>query len=165
MTSEHHNKAANAPLSSAHDGPSITYVNEVVLKGLDAWGIRITPDCRVTNERSLSASEFVALLKEHGWSWPTHWHRQNRNYFQHDLGAAHLEKEFENGRWIHIVVSPGLRSRRGLRLRRRVSDWTMPPRHIELHAEKGWLRPSSYKHLWSFVKDRLGRVTVRRRRR
>jgi hypothetical protein len=147
--------------SDAQEGPSITYVNEVVLKGLNERGIRITPDCRVTNDHGLSASDFVALLNEHGWSWPAQWYRQNRNYFQHQLGAVHLEKEVENGRWIHIVVSLGLRSRRR-GLRRKVRDWTLPPRNIELHAEQGWLRPSSYKHLWDFVKDRLWSRIIRR---
>ena len=163
MTPAHRKPPVDAQNSAQPDGPSVIYINEVVLNGLSESGIRLTPDCRVTNERSLSASEFVALLKRHGWSWPTQWHRQNRNYFQHDLGAAHLEKEVETGRWIHIVVSPGLRSRGGLRLRRKVNDWTMPPRRIELHAEEGWLRPSSFEHLWGFLKKRLWSRAFRRR--
>ncbi len=157
-------KNAKAAESDKPDGPSIPYVNEVVLKGLSEFGISLTPECRVTNARALSSSAFVKLLSEHGWSWPAQWYRQNRNYFQHDAGAVHLEKEVEEGRWIHIVVSPGLRKRRRRLIgRRTISDWTQPPRNIELHAEKGWLRPSSFKHFWSFVTDRPWSRLVRRR--
>jgi hypothetical protein len=152
MTSENLNPASDAPSSETQAGPSVAYVNEVVLSGLSEFGIRLTEDVRVTNEQGLSASEFVALLKQHGWSWPRQWYRKNLNYFQHDFGAKHFEKEVEPGRWIHIVVSPGLRSGQGSRS---VKDWTLPPRHIELHAEKGWLRPSSFRHLWSFLKNWL----------
>lgn len=155
MAPEQSKSPADPQLSEAHNGPSVTYVNDVVLKGLNESGISMTPDCRVTNDRGLNASEFVALLKQHGWSWPSQWYRRNRNYFQHDVGATHLEKEVETGRWIHIVVSPGLKSRKGMRPGGKVNDWTRPPRHIELHAEKGWLQPSSYGHLWSFLKDKL----------
>jgi len=138
------------------EGPSISYVNEVVLKGLSERGIRITPDCRVTNDQGLSASEFLEVLKERGWSWPSQWYRQNRNYFQHPVRAEHLEKEIEPRRWIHIVVSPGFRLTRARFGRsRRVADWSLPPRNVELHAERGWLRPSSFRHLWDFVSAKL----------
>jgi len=146
------------PKLNHEQGPSIGYVNEVVLKDLSERGISITPDCRITNDRGLSASEFVEMLREHGWSWPSQWYRQNRNYFQHHAGAAHLEKEIEAGRWIHVVVSPGLRQRRGRLIHpRKVADWSLPPRNVELHAERGWLRPSSFRHLWDFFRGKLGR--------
>jgi hypothetical protein len=156
MASEQLNNASDEQVSDGQEGPSISYVNEVVLKGLGEWGIRITASCEVTNDRSLSAKDFLALLTEHGWSWPAQWYRQNRNYFQHNLGAAHLEKEVENGRWIHIVVSPGLsRKPRLFGFAPKVGDWALPPRNVELHAEHGWLRPSSFEHLWSFLKKKL----------
>jgi hypothetical protein len=156
MISNHIEESVNVETKSRGDGPSIPYVNEVVLKNLSEVGIRITPDCRITNDHGLSAAEFVRVLKNAGWSWPDQWYRRNRNYFQHDSGAEHLEKEVEDGRWIHIVVSPGLRRKQGrFGVTRNISDWTLPPRHVELHAEQGWLRPSSYEHLWSFLKERL----------
>jgi hypothetical protein len=145
-----------------HDGPSITYVNEVVLKNLTELGISITPDCRITNENGLSAAEFAALLKNDGWSWPAQWYRRNRNYFQHDSGAEHFEKEVEKGRWIHIVVSPGVRRKQSrFGITRNARDWTLPPSHVELHAEQDWLRPSSYEHLWSFLKEKLWPFSAR----
>lgn len=138
------------------DGPSISYVNEVVLQGLSERGIRITPECRIANDRGLSAAEFVEVLRERGWSWPSQWYRQNRNYFQHPARAAHLEKEIDPGRWIHIVVAPDLKSTRGTFGRtRRIADWSRPPRNVELHAERGWLRPSSFRHLRDFVRAKL----------
>ena len=143
------------------EGPSIAYVNEVVLKELIEFGITLTADCRVTNDRGLSAAEFVDALMGHGWSWPRAWYRQNRNYFAHHSDARHLEKQVEPGKWIHVVVSPGLRhdeaNARAYKGRRdrTVSDWSLPPRNVELHAEKGWLRPSSYEHLRQFLKQKL----------
>jgi hypothetical protein len=156
MISSHLEESVNAETEGRSDGPSISYVNEVVLKNVIEMGISITSDCRITNEHALSAAEFVRLLKNDGWSWPAGWYRRNRNYFQHDRGAEHFEKEIEKGRWIHIVVSPGVRRKQcRFGLARRVRDWTLPPRHVELHAERGWLRPSSSKHLWSFLKEKL----------
>lgn len=156
MISKSFDQSFNAETERRPDGPSITYINEVVLKNLSESGISITSDCRVTNDQGLSASEFVHLLKLDGWAWPAQWYRRNRNYFQHDRGAEHLEKEVEKGRWIHVVVSPGVRPRPGkFGITRNVGDWTLPPRNVELHAEKGWLRPSSYEHLWSFLKEKL----------
>lgn len=141
------------------DGPSISYINQVVLKGLRERGISITPHCRITNDDNLSAAEIVALLKDDGWSWPRHWYRKNRNYFQHHRGARHLEKEVETGRWIHIVVSPAMREGKAtFGRRRKIRDWTLPPKDFELHAEKDWLRPSSFGHLRSFLADRLKRL-------
>lgn len=138
------------------EGPSISYVNEVVLKDLIEFGISITADCQITNDLNLSASEFVKALSDHGWSWPGQWHRQNRNYLQHHAGSIHLEKEVEAERWIHIVVSPGLKPARGVFGRRHeVADWSLPPRPVELHAERGWLRPSSFTHLWDFLRGKL----------
>ena len=143
------------------EGPSVTYVNEVVLKEVIESGIRLTPDCRVTNDRGLSAAEFVDTLMGRGWSWPRAWYRQNRNYFAHDSDARHFEKEVEPRKWIHIVVSPGLRreelNRRVYKGRRHrtISDWSLPPRSVELHAENGWLRPSSYEHLRQYLKQKL----------
>jgi hypothetical protein len=145
-------------------GPSIDFVNEVVLKKLRASGITLTSDCRVTNDQGLSAADFVSLLTSHGWSWPPHWYRRNLNYFQHYAGAVHLEKEVEKGRWIHIVVTPGVKREsyftrsplRRIGLRREIKDWSLPPKDIELHAESGWLRPSSYAHLWRFLKETVG---------
>lgn len=139
-------------------GPSVNYVNEVVLRGLSGRGIRITPECRITNDFGLSAAEIVTLLKSDKWSWPKAWYRQNRNYFQHFAGAAHLEKKVEERRWIHIIVSPALKETKDRFGRtRNIRDWTGQPREIELHAEKDWLRPSSYRHLGSFLLDRLTR--------
>ena len=144
------------------DGPSISYINQVVLNRLRERGITITPDCRITNDDNLSAAEVVALLKDDGWSWPRQWYRQNRNYFQYYAGARHLEKEVESGRWIHIVVSPAVRRADvALGRARKIRDWSLPP-NIELHAEKEWLRPSSFGHLWSFLADRLKRLVNRR---
>ncbi len=162
MNSTISHEATDAEMGNLGEGPSVRYVNEVVLKGLSNSGIMMTGDCRITNHHGLSASDFVALLERHGWSWPTQWYRQNRNYFQHHAGAAHLEKEIQKGRWIHIVIVPGVKRKRyftgsplrRLRLHRTVRDWTLPPREIELHAESGWLRPSSFKHLWRFLKER-----------
>jgi len=162
MNSTHSNDVTYAETPNLDEGPSVRYVNEVVLKGLSDEGISMTPDCRVTNP-GLSAADFVDLLKRHGWSWPPHWYRRNRNYFQHHAGAAHLEKEIEAGRWIHIVVVPGVKRKayftrsplRRLKLYRTVRDWTLPPGDIELHAESGWLQPSSYAHLWRFLKERV----------
>ncbi len=148
-------------------GPSVAYVNEVVLKDLREWGIALTPDCRITNERGLSAADLLALLKRYGWSWPPQWHRRNRNYFQHYSGATHLEKEVEKGRWIHIVVTPDVKRKpyfrslpvlRRMQLHRTIKDWTLPPRDIELHAESGWLQPSSYAHLQRFLKEKVWRA-------
>ena len=158
MKSTHSNDATR----NLDEGPSVNYVNEVVLKGLTSSGITLTEDCRITNHHGLSAADFVALLKRHGWSWPPHWYRRNLNYFQHHLGAAHLEQEVEAGRWIHIMVVPGKRKAyfrgsplRRLKLHRKVRDWTLPPRDIELHSESGWLQPSSYAHLWRFLKEKV----------
>ena len=141
-------------------GPSVDYVNDVVLKELRQSGISMTADCRITNDCGLSASEFVKLFTNAGWSWPRAWFRRNLNH-AHDPDATHLEKEVEKGRWIHVVVSPGLRTEGNLvtsrqdNLNRTVSDWNLPPRHIELHAEIGWSRPSSLKHLLQFLAARL----------
>ena len=157
MKSQHLNEGHERRINAEREGPSTSYVNGVVLKGLGECGVRITPDCRITNDQSLTASELIALLEERGWSWPRQWYRRNRNYLQHDASAVHLEKEVEKGRWIHIVVSPARSSRpRRIVGRRMVADWTLPPKDIELHAERDWLRPSSFKHLWSFVRDVLG---------
>lgn len=152
--------------SNLNDGPSVKYINEVVLKGLGDSGITMTADCRITNYRCLSAADFVTLLERNGWSWPRQWYRRNRNYFQHRAGASHFEKEVETSRWIHIVVVPALKSKtdwgrsplRRLIVRRPFKDWTVPPADIELHAESGWLRPSSFEHLWKFLKEKLWRL-------
>jgi hypothetical protein len=146
----------NAETKHRRDGPSLAYVNEVVLQNLIERGIKLAPDCRITNDRGLSAAEVVAMLKNDGWAWPAQWYRRNRNYFQHERVAEHLEKEVEKGRWIHIVVSPGIRQKQGrFGITRTVRDWSLPPNNVELHAEQDWLRPSSYEHLWSFLKERL----------
>jgi hypothetical protein len=156
MSSNRLEDSVKAETKPQRDGPSITYVNEAVLKNLIESGISITSDCRITNDRGLSATEFIGLLRNDGWSWPAPWYRRNRNYFQHDSGAEHLEKEVEKGRWIHIVVAPVRRPKQGwFGITRSVGDWTLPPRNVELHAEKDWLRPSSAEHLWSFLKEKL----------
>jgi len=163
MNSTDSNEGTYGETENLEDGPSVRYVNEVVLKGLSNSGIMMTGDGRITNHHGLSASDFVALLEHNGWSWPTQWYRQNHNFFQHHAGAAHFEKEVESGRWIHIVVVPGVKRKayftssllHRLRVRRTVRDWTLPPRDIELHAESGWQRPSSFEHLWRFLKERL----------
>ena len=152
------------PDEALREGPSVEYVNEVALRELDQSGIRLTADCRITNDHELSSSQIVKLLRAHGWSWPKQWYRQNRNYFQHYAGAAHFEKEVEPGKWIHIVVSPAKKPKafrwRPLsgEMRFQRADWTRPPRNIELHAESGWLQPSSGTHLWRFLKEKLLRL-------
>jgi hypothetical protein len=139
------------------EGPTVEYVNEVVLGDLRQSGIEMTADCRITNQGELSANEFMNAFTSAGWSWPRQWYRRNLNQ-AHDADARHLEKEVEPGRWIHVVISPGLReadqSHSGNRYRD-ASDWSLPPRHVELHAEKYWLRPSSFAHLRQFLSDRL----------
>ena len=163
MNSTDSNEGTQPKTENLDAGPSVRYVNEVVLKGLSKSGITMTGDCRITNHQGLSASDMVALLEDNGWSWPTQWYRQNYNYFQHHAGAAHFEKEVEEDRWIHIIVVSGVKRKayftgsflRRLRMRRTVRDWALPPRDIELHAESGWQRPSSFEHLWRFLKERL----------
>ena len=141
------------------DGPTVEYVNEVVLRDLRQLGIGMTADCRITNQGKLSADEFVHAFTSAGWSWPRQWYRRNVNR-AHDADARHLEKEVEHGRWIHVVISPGLRegasyqNHPGIR-QMAAGDWSLPPRHVELHAEKYWLRPSSFAHLRQFLRDRL----------
>jgi len=141
------------------EGPTVEYVNEVVLKDLRLCGIGMTADCRITNQGELSADEFVNAFTSAGWSWPRRWYRRNLNR-AHDADARHLEKEVEPGRWIHVVISPGLRKTEANQSYaenryRAASDWSLPPRHVELHAEKFWLRPSSFAHLRQFLRDRL----------
>jgi hypothetical protein len=143
-------------------GPTVAYVNEVVLRGLRGQGISMTADCRITNDLNLTASQFVSALLSDGWTWPTGWLRRNRN-FSHDADARHFEKEVEPDRWIHIVVSPGLvedaavakTSLNKTKKNSRAGDWNLPPRNIELHAERDWSRPSSFRHLRQFLFDRL----------
>jgi hypothetical protein len=138
------------------DGPTVEYVNDVVLRDLRQCGIGMTLDCRITNQRELSAAEFLNAFTSAGWSWPRQWYRRNLNR-AHDVDAIHLEKEVEQGRWIHVVISPGLRGAESNQGSRdgSTSDWSLLPRHVELHAEKDWLRPSSYAHLRQFLRDRL----------
>ncbi|HEX3144583.1 MAG TPA: hypothetical protein VHQ64_11480 [Pyrinomonadaceae bacterium] len=162
LASPNHNTDAVDALSakkSQHvgEGPTVEYVNDVVLRDLRQCGIGMTADCRITNEGELSADEFVSAFTAAGWSWPRQWHRRNLNR-AHDADAQHLEKEVEPGRWIHVVISPGLREAENGSLPgryRAASDWSLPPRHVELHAEKHWLRPSSFAHLRQFLRDRL----------
>src|ERR1043165_496086 len=90
-------------------GPTVAYVNDIVLKGLRGHGISMTDDCRITNDFGLSASEFATLFTNDGWSCPSAWFRRNLNP-AHDRDARHLEKEIEKDKWIHVVVSPGLGS-------------------------------------------------------
>ena len=162
--SSDHSMAAGDALSakeSPHvgEGPTVEYVNEVVLRDLRKCGIGMTADCRITNPEELSANEFVNAFTSAGWSWPRRWYRRNLNR-AHDADARHLEKEVEQGRWIHVVISPGLRETEANQScaenrYRAASDWSLPPRHVELHAEKFWLRPSSFAHLRQFLRDRL----------
>lgn len=143
-------------------GPTVAYVNDVVLKGLRGRGISMTADGRIANDFGLSASEFVTLFTNDGWSWPRAWFRRNLNP-AHDRDARHLEKEIEKDKWIHVVISPGLRTNEDLTSAREaarehmVSEWNLPPRHVELHAEIKWSRPSSLRHLLQFLWARLCR--------
>jgi hypothetical protein len=164
LVSSDHTMAAGDALratKSPHvdEGPTVEYVNDVVLRDLRQCGIGMTADCRITNQGELSANEFVNAFTAAGWSWPRQWYRRNLNR-AHDADARHLEKEVEPGRWIHVVISPGLREAEANQNHsqnryRAASDWSLPPRHVELHAEKYWLRPSSFGHLRQFLRDRL----------
>jgi|ERR1043166_1276713 hypothetical protein len=147
------------PGQDSSDNLSVDYINRVVLKGVIASGISINSDYQITNDCELSASEFVEVFKKDGWWWPSEWYKQNRNIFAHDSDAIHLEKEVEQNRWIHLVVSPGLKevsysvmTRAGpIPMSSSASDWTLHPRKVELHAETDWLQPSSKAHLEQWV--------------
>ena len=135
--------------------PWVNYVKEVVFRDLKQSGVSIDPSYKISTG-DLSALEVLNLFKNAGWSWAVPWYRRNRN--RNHSGGIHLQKEVENGRWLHLIIIPE-RSERILQsnaagLPAVVDNLNLPPRRVDLHAENGWLQPSSAAHFCDFIKER-----------
>lgn len=128
--------------------PWITYVNEVVFGQSKHAALSIDENYKIS-AGNRSALEVLDSLKRDHWTWPRAWYRRNLNR-SHRKGI-HLEKEVEDGKWLHLIIVPQENSSRGVR--RAEPDWNKPPLRIDLHAENRWLRPSSGAHFYDFIKE------------
>ena len=136
-------------------GPWVHYVNKVVFHDLKQSSVSIDASYKISSG-GLSALELLDLFKRSGWSWPVRWYRRNRN--PNHSGGIHLQKEVENGRWLHLIIIPErgepVLESEGSGVTAVEDDWSVPPRRVDLHAENGWLQPSSAAHFCDFIKER-----------
>jgi YD repeat-containing protein len=131
-----------------------SYVNDVVFNGVD--NVAMNPPYKI-DTGTQSSGDFLNSLKNAGWWWPSNRPNLNREH----AGGTNLQREVEAGKWIHITVFPGqsevtTRSLSGKSGTikygtKKVDDWNKLPRDIQLHCERGWLQPSSFKHLKDFL--------------
>lgn len=118
-------------------------------------GISIDDSDRLSNPEQRSSGSMFNVLRNAGWS------RFFTNLNPAHAGGSHLEKEFDTGKWLHIVITPAERRedvaipwRGGVhRTTQLVTDWTLPPRLFEMHCERGFLRPSSMGHGLDYIKE------------
>ncbi len=131
----------------------VRYVNDVVLRDVQVAGISIDGTYRI-DTGPYSTSRLLELFKNTGWSWPRGWLRRNRNRLHR--GGIHLENQVENGRWVHLIIVPQTHLHPCDYRARRVgkAEWNLPPSRVDLHAENGWLRPSSVAHFCDFIGER-----------
>lgn len=118
--------------------------------GAYSMDMSVDNEGHLSNPKNLSVTNIVGILEGNGA-----FERFSNNINPLHWGGVHLEGTLQNV-WFHMIFYPGKKTVLGPRqTTKEVDDWSKPPIGVEMHCERGGLRPSSVEHGWDYLKQML----------